>query len=65
MAKVTSLALDDTAEATVERLKKELGATSNAEVFRRALQLLNTVMSSEDKAAVVKLKEGNTRVVMR
>jgi hypothetical protein len=46
---------DDTGGAIVDRLQRELGLPDSAAVFKKALQLLNTVMASEDRCMIVRL----------
>lgn len=40
MARVTTFSIDDKTEETLEQLRKSLGASSNAEVLRRAVTLM-------------------------
>ena len=46
---VTSFSLDDKLDKTVEQLKNHYGASSKAEIFRKAIALLQVVQENEQQ----------------
>ena len=55
----TSLAMDKKTLETLKRLKKELGASTTAEVFRRALALLELSQKAEKNGGKVVVDDGD------
>jgi hypothetical protein len=64
---VTTFTPDARFEATLESLKKHYGASSKAEVIRKAVALLSIVSEQEDKSGVVTLRHGeqDIKIIVR
>ncbi len=65
---VTTFNIDEKMDRTLEDLKEHFGATSKAEVVRRAIALLNVAKNAEqpDGSIVIKQQDDKeVRVVMR
>ena len=58
----TSLSMDEKTLETLKRLKKELGANTTAEVFRRALALLELSQKAEKNGGKVVIDDGDGEV---
>ena len=56
---LTSFNMDENMVRTIEELKKHYGATSNAEVFRKAIALLQVVRENESEDGAFILRKGN------
>jgi hypothetical protein len=63
MAKVTTFSIDEKTEKTLSELRVALGASSNAEVLRRAVSLLGVASKvvQNDGAVILKAKDGAER----
>ncbi len=55
----TTFDFDAKTEKVIKQLKKRYGATSKAEILRKALALLSTISDAEEKGAEVILREDN------
>lgn len=64
---LTSFNIDQKMQNTLEELKRHYGATSNAEVLRKAIALLQVVKEneSEDGAFVLRKNNQDIKVVIR
>lgn len=64
---VTSFNIDPKLDATLEGLKSHYGASSKAEVLRKAIALLNIVSKNENDDGTVTLRHGDKdlRVVLK
>ena len=54
---LTSFNMDEKMQATIDSLKAHYGATSNAEVFRKAIALLQVVRENESEDGVFVLRK--------
>jgi hypothetical protein len=66
MAKVTTFSIDDKTEKTLSELRTALGASSNAEVLRRAISLLGVASKvvQNDGSVILKSKDGAEREIV-
>ncbi len=64
---LTSFNLDKRTDRTLEQLKSHYGASSKAEVVRKAIALLNVVKGAEqaDGSVVIKKQDGEIRVIVK
>lgn len=56
---VTSFNIDDKMDQTLEALKAHYGATSKAEILRKAVALLNVASKNEAEDGTIVLSDGN------
>ncbi|WEF34493.1 hypothetical protein [Pseudoduganella chitinolytica] len=63
----SSFNIDSKLDSTLEDLKKHYGASSKAEVLRKAVALLNIVSRHEDADGSVTLRQGDNdmKIVLR
>jgi hypothetical protein len=63
----SSFTIDSKLDSTLEDLKKHYGATSKAEVLRKAVALLNIVSRHEEADGSVTLRQDgtDTKIVLR
>jgi len=63
----TSFTIDAKLDATLENLKSHYGASSKAEVLRKAIALLNVVSRNESKDGTVTIRNENEdiKVILR
>ena len=64
---LTSFNIDDRTDRTLEDLKSHFGASSKAEVVRKAIALLNVVKDAEqpDGSVIIKKDGGDVRVIVK
>lgn len=64
---LTSFNIDQKMQNTLEELKRHYGATSNAEVLRKAIALLQVIKEneSEDGAFVLRKNNQDIKVIIR
>ncbi|HEY6456499.1 MAG TPA: hypothetical protein VIY90_14595 [Steroidobacteraceae bacterium] len=60
-SKMTSIVLDQRSQDAIEELRETIGATSKAEVMRRALVLLQEAARTASKGGKVILRESDSR----
>jgi phenylalanyl-tRNA synthetase beta subunit len=65
MSKVTTYTVDKTMEASIEKIRDFLGATSNAEVIRRSIALMNLAVDSADEKKRIELMDKKENVLQR
>lgn len=66
MARVTTFSIDDKTEQTLNEIREALGATSNAEVLRRAVNLLGvaTRVVGDNGKVLIQNEEGKSREIV-
>ena len=66
MARVTTFSIDDKTERTLDEIREALGATSNAEVLRRAVNLLGVASKvvNENGKIIIQNEEGRSREIL-
>ena len=64
---VTSFNIDEKMDKTLEDLKRHYGASSKAEVLRKAIALLNIAKNAEqpDGSVVIRKKDEDLKVIVR
>jgi hypothetical protein len=64
---LTSFNIDARTERTLEVLKSHFGASSKAEIVRKAIALLNFAKDAEqaDGSVVFRTKDGDVRVIVK
>ena len=64
---LTSFNIDDRTDRTLEDLKSHFGASSKAEVVRKAIALLNVVKDAEqpDGSVIIRKDGGDVRVIVK
>jgi len=63
----TSFTIDTKLDATLETLKEHFGASSKAEVVRKAIAMLSIVSKNEDEDGVVTIRKNgqDIKVVLK
>ncbi|PRC91438.1 hypothetical protein [Solimicrobium silvestre] len=63
----TSFTIDTKLDQTLEDLKKHFGASSKAEVLRKAIALLNVVSKNEssDGSVTIRCNDQDIKVILR
>lgn len=66
MAKITTFSIDDRTEANLTQIRELLGATSNAEVLRRAINLLGVAsrVAADDGKIIMESREGERKEIL-
>ena len=59
---LTSFNIDERTDRTLEELKSHFGASSKAEVVRKAIALLNVVKDAEQPDGSVVIKKGGAEI---
>jgi hypothetical protein len=64
---VTTFNIDDRMDKTLEELKEHYGASSKAEVLRKAVALLNVAKNAEqpDGSVVIRKDDEDLKVIVR
>jgi hypothetical protein len=66
MAKVTTFSIDPKTEETLTQIRQSLGATSNAEVLRRAINLLGvaTKVVNDNGKIILQDDQGRSKEIL-